>query len=226
MTSASPLQTLRALILSGELAPGERLTESGLADRLGLSRTPIRNALPALAVEGFLEPAGKRGYAVKEFSEEESLRALELRAALEGIAAKNLANKGATPEVMAELEHCLSLGDELFKKHYVTFEDEDRYGEINARFHNIVVQNCGSPLLISFVERLNNIPFIDPSVVVFNKIGLERAFDLLFRAHGHHHAITEAILERDGTRAEALFREHGNAQRESMFHPASFLKSD
>ena len=82
--SASLRLTLREMILSGELAPGERITESGLAERLGISRTPVRNTLPALAAEGFLVPSGKRGFAVKEFTEEESLNALELRSALEG----------------------------------------------------------------------------------------------------------------------------------------------
>ncbi len=213
----NPLHQLREMILSGELKPGERITESGLAEQLGVSRTPIRNALPALEAEGFIEPAGKRGYSVKAFVGEESLQALNLRAALEGIAARMLAEAGATPEVLAKLEESLTRGDAIFKKHSVTFEDEDLYGEINAEFHNTIVNNCGSPMLITFVERLNKVPFIAPSVLVFNKVGLDRAYEMLFRAHGHHHAIVEAIRDRDGARAESLFREHGNAQRQSMF---------
>ncbi len=216
MTS-SPLHQLREMILSGELKPGERLTESALAERLGVSRTPIRNALPALEAEGFIEPVGKRGHAVKAFVGDESLQALELRAALEGMAAKMLADNGVPQSVLAELEKCLNDGDELFKKHYLTFEDEDTYGQINARFHDTIVNHCGSPILISFIERLNKVPFIAPSVLVFNKVGLDKAYDMLFRAHGHHHAIVDAIRNREGTRAESLFREHGNAQRQSMF---------
>ncbi len=214
---SSPLQQLREMILAGELAPGERITESELADRLGVSRTPIRNALPALATEGLIEPAGKRGYSVKEFVGEESLNALELRSILEGVAAKRLAENGVPPTVLAELELCLLRGDELFKKHYVTFEDEDLYGQMNERFHRIIVENCGSPMLASFVERLNKVPFIAPSAVIFNQVGLDRAYEILFRAHGQHHAITEAIREGDGARAENLFREHGHSQRQSVF---------
>ena len=59
------------MILSGELAPGERVTEQGLAQQLGISRTPIRHILPNLATQGLLEPVGKRGFAVKSFSETE-----------------------------------------------------------------------------------------------------------------------------------------------------------
>lgn len=221
MTSPPLLNKIREMILSGELAPGERITEVGLAKNLGVSRTPIRGALPILAADGYLESVGKRGYSVKTFNGEEALKSLELRAMLEGVAAKYLAEKGVSSKVLAELEQCLVHGDELFKKRYLTLEDEDRYGEMNARFHRVVVENCGSQPLITFIERLNKMPFIGPSVMVFDQVGLESAFELLFRAHGQHHDVVEAIRDGDGARAEALFREHGNAQRHSLFSRAS-----
>lgn len=213
----SLLSRLREMILSGELQAGERITEISLAERLGVSRTPIRGALPVLEADGYIEPAGKRGYAVKTFDGEEAFKSLELRALLEGFAAKCLAQSGASDELLGELEQCLAQGDEIFQKRYLTYEDEERYGEMNARFHDLVVRNCGSPPLIAFIEKLNNMPFINPSVLVFDHIGLDQAFDLLFRAHGQHHALTEAIRDRDATRAEAIFREHGNAQKQSLF---------
>jgi len=72
-------------------------------------------------------------------------------------------------------------------------------------------------MLKMFVDRLNLVPFVAPSVIVFDQVGYRRAFDLLFRSHGCHHAIVEAIRERDPARAEALFREHAHQQRFSMF---------
>lgn len=219
--SSNPLHRLREMILSGELVPGERITEVGLAERLGVSRTPIRSALPILEADGFIEPAGKRGYSVKKFVPEEALRSLELRAVMEGVAAAYLAKNGASDQVLAELDVCLAQGDDIFRKRYLTLEDEDRYGEMNARFHQIVVQNCGSAPLIAFVEKLNNMPFINPSVLVFDQVGLDQAYELLFRAHGQHHAVAEAIRNRDAARAESIFREHGNAQRQSMFSRAN-----
>ena len=54
-------QRIRELIVDGTLQPGTRVAEAALAERLGVSRTPVRNALPALATEGLLEPAGRRG---------------------------------------------------------------------------------------------------------------------------------------------------------------------
>lgn len=215
--SLSLLSQLREMILSSELQAGERITEVGLAERLGVSRTPIRSALPILEASGFIEPSGKRGYAVKKFDSKEAFKALELRAMLEGFAAKCLAQTGADEELITELEKCLALGDKIFEKRCLTHEDEELYGEMNAHFHDLVVKNCGSPPLIDFINKLNNMPFINPSVLVFDHVGLEQAFDLLFRAHGQHHDLTDAIRDRDAARAESIFREHGNAQRQSLF---------
>lgn len=212
-----PVQLLREMILSGELSAGERLTEAGLAERLGVSRTPVRSALPALAAEGLLIPVGKRGFAVKEFNDDETLSALELRGTLEALAAKNLAQRGVSQDIMDELEHCLDLGDQIFKKRYVTSEDENLYSEMNIRFHRAIVDNADSTMLKSFIDRLYHVPFIAPSAIVFDQVGPEYAYELMFRAHGHHHAITTAIRERDGERAESLFKEHSKVQFKSVF---------
>lgn len=217
MEQAPLMSRIRQMILSGELRPGARVTEAGLAGVIGVSRTPIRNILPRLAAEGILEPVGKRGFAVKAFSEDESWEALELRAFMEGLAARRVAQHGASAEVLRQLELCLAEGDRLFEKRRLDPEDEVAYGEINARFHRIIIEAADSPLLGSFVQRLNRLPFIAPEVIVFDQIGLQRAYELLFLAHGCHHAIVEAIRERDSARAEALFREHAQHQRLSVF---------
>jgi GntR family transcriptional regulator of vanillate catabolism len=217
MSDAPLMNRLREMILAGELAPGQRVTEAGLAELLGVSRTPVRNVLPGLAAEGFLEPVGRRGFAVKDFSERETWEALELRALLEGQAARLVAKKGASAELLDALDHCLAEGDGLFEKRHLTLEDEIAYGAMNERFHRLIVDACDSPMLQMFVDRLNRVPFVAPSVVVFDQIGLRKAFDLLFAAHRVHHAIVDAIRERDAERAEILFREHAHQQRFSMF---------
>jgi GntR family transcriptional regulator, vanillate catabolism transcriptional regulator len=209
--------TLKEMILREDLAPGERLTEAGLAGRLGISRTPVRNLLPRLAAEGFVKPVGKRGFVVADFSEQEIFDALDLRSLLEGWAARSLAERGASPEVLAALEDCLAQGDALFEKHHLDLDDERQYGLMNARFHQLIIEACESSLLAMFIDRLNNVPFVAPSVIVFDQVGLRFAFDMLHRAHGFHHAIVDAIKAGDGARAEFLFREHANHQRVSMF---------
>lgn len=216
-TSDAPLiNRIREMILSGELAPGQRVTEEALSEKLGVSRTPVRNILPTLATQGLLEPVGRRGFAVKAFSDKESWEALELRAVLEGQAARMLATSGASSAVLEALDACLERGDRLFANGELDRDDEQAYGAMNEEFHRIIVEACDVPMLKTFVDRLNLVPFVAPSVIVFDQVGLRRAFELLFRAHGTHHSIVEAVRQRDGHRAESLFREHAHQQRFSM----------
>ncbi|EQB16044.1 MULTISPECIES: GntR family transcriptional regulator [Sphingobium] len=217
MSNTTLENTLKEMILREEFAPGERLTEAGLAERLGVSRTPVRNILPLLAAEGFLSPVGKRGYVVSAFSEREIYEALDLRATLEGWAARAIAERGADLDLLRQLDACLSEGDAIFEKHHLDREDELQYGRMNERFHQLMIDGCQSPILSMFIERLNNVPFVAPSVIVFDQVGLRHAFTMLHRAHGFHHAIVDAVRKGDGVRAEMLFREHANHQRVSMF---------
>src|SRR5262250_574821 len=122
---------IREMILRGELAPGQRLAEVGLAERLGVSRTPIRQALPALAREGLLAAAGRRGYVVRSFSPEDVLDAIETRGLLEGLAARRIAERGAAPKLLHELRECLQEGDAIVGKRRLESADETRYSEMN-----------------------------------------------------------------------------------------------
>lgn len=92
------IQQLRELILCGTLRPWPARHRAALAERLGISRTPIRQALPALCQEGLLVQAGNRGYAVRRFSQRESLDALTVRALMEGMGARTVAEEGASEE--------------------------------------------------------------------------------------------------------------------------------
>lgn len=208
---------LREMILREEIKPGDRLTEADLAERLGVSRTPIRNILPRLAAEGMIRPVGKRGFVAAEFSSDEIFGALDLRGLLEGWAARHLAEKGAEPQLLAQLDECLRKGDELLARRSLTDDDARHYALINSRFHQLVIDSCEMPLLATFIQRLEHVPFISPGVIVFDEIGHPQAYDLLHRAHGFHHAIVDAIRAGDGGRAEFLFREHTQQQKLSMF---------
>lgn len=208
---------LREMLLREEIAPGDRITEAALAARLGVSRTPIRNILPRLAAEGLIRPTGRRGYVAAEFSSNEIFGALDLRALLEGWAARLLAEKGADEKILEVLERCLENGDKILSKGVILEDDAESYGEMNAIFHQTIVENSDSIMIKKFVDILNGMPFISPSFIVFDDIGRKSAFNLLHRAHGFHHAIVDAIRSRDGSRVEFLFREHANQQRLSMF---------
>src|SRR3954471_23668734 len=158
---------LREMILRGELAPGQRLAELGLAERLGVSRTPIRQALPALAREGLLAAAGRRGYVVRSFSSQDVLDAIETRGLLEGLAARRIAERGAAPELLLQLGECLDEGDALLAKRRFESADEARYSEMNGRFHQLIVEGAASRIVADTLARNDHVPFASARAVAF-----------------------------------------------------------
>jgi len=212
----SALIRLREMILRGILKPGERLLEVELAARLDMSRTPIRQALPALALEGLLVPAGGRGYAVRAFTRSESVESLHLRAALEGFAARSVILNGSGPVVADRLDPLVAEGDALLADGTLSDSLEERYGVMNDRFHSTVLEGARNALLVDLVARCNVVPFTAPNVIAFEDHDDAEIVDLLRYAHRQHHAIVNALRSGDAMRAEMLFREHAMTQESSM----------
>jgi len=206
---------LREMILRGDLAPGERLGEVALAERLGVSRTPIRQALPALAREGLLAAAGRRGYLVRSFSPQDVLDAIETRGLLEGLAARRIAERGATPELIRSLKECLSEGDALLARRRFESADEQRYGEMNGRFHALIVDGAGSRIVADTLARNDHVPFASARAVAFSR-DLSELVPILNYAHRQHHVIVQALENREAARAEALMREHATPVKEVL----------
>jgi GntR family transcriptional regulator of vanillate catabolism len=209
-------QRIRELIVEGALPPGARVAEAGIAERLGVSRTPVRNALPALAAEGLLEPAGKRGYAVRNFSHEDSYKATEIRCVLEGYAARELAARGDRTGVVRNLRESLLEGDAIFAKGHVVKEDEERYAEMNGRFHELIVSGARDPLLRELIQRVYSVPFVAPNVVASNRIPLDEIYPILMSGHRQHHAIVDAIEQGQPDLAESLMRGHSTPARRTL----------
>lgn len=212
---------IRELILQGRLAPGTRITEAALSEMLGLSRTPVRQALPALEKDGLLTPVGKRGFAVRAFTHEESLTALETRGTLEGMAAKIAAERGLRADIQAEFHACLTQGDAILADRDDISASNYAYGEMNARFHRLLLQAADRPLISELVERCAVVPFVSPATIAFGDARLGDAPDAvaladLVYAHRQHHYIVEALERRESSRAEMLLREHATIQRHSM----------
>jgi GntR family transcriptional regulator of vanillate catabolism len=203
------------MILRGELAPGERLAEVALAERLGVSRTPIRQALPALAREGLLSAAGRRGFVVRSFSAQDVLDAIETRGLLEGLAARRIAERGATQELVSSLKACLSEGDAILGKRRFESADEQRYSEMNGRFHALIVDGAASRILADTLARNDHVPFASAKAVAFSR-DLAQLLPVLHYAHRQHHAIVQALENGEGTRAEALMREHATPVKEVL----------
>ena len=197
---------LREMILRGELAPGQRLAEVALAERLGVSRTPIRQALPALAREGLLAAAGRRGYVVRSFSAQDVLDAIETRGLLEGLAARRIAEHGASPELLRKLRECLEEGDRILGRRRFEAADEARYSEMNGRFHMLIVEGAASRIVADTLARNDHVPFASAGAVAFDGVDLSRLLPILGYAHRQHHVIVQALENREAARVEALMR--------------------
>jgi len=209
-------QRIRELIVEGVLPPGARVAEAAIAERLVVSRTPVRSALPALAGEGLLEPAGKRGYAVRNFTVEDSYRATEIRCVLEGYAARELAARDDRGDVVRELRETLREGDAIFAKGYVVKDDESAYADMNGHFHDLIVNGARDPLLSDLIHRVYSVPFVAPNVVAFKRIPLEEIYPILTSGNHQHHAIVDAIEAGQSDLAESLMRGHSSPARRSL----------
>jgi GntR family transcriptional regulator, vanillate catabolism transcriptional regulator len=205
---------LRELILAGEIAPGTRITEVAVSERLGVSRTPVRGALMRLEQEGLLESFPSGGYAVRTFSESDVAEAIELRGVTEGLAARLAAERGVPPVVMREARQALEAIDELLQQHALDDEAFARYVDLNARFHTLLGELTQSSFLRRELERVAGLPFASPSAFVVAQANSPKARDMLIVAQDQHHQVLDAIERREGARAEAVMREHSRiAQR-------------
>lgn len=204
---------LRRRILNGAYAGGTRLFEVSLAEELAISRTPIRAALSRLAEEGLLERLRGGGFVVRSFAYEDVLDTIELRGVLEGTAARLAAERGVSEAKMAEMAEILRALDGCFGNApgEVDFE---AYSEHNGRFHDALAGLAGSATIARELGRLKGLPFASPSA--FLSTGVATYRHSLVTAQAEHHAIAAAIAAREGTRAEALAREHARTAREDL----------
>jgi len=205
------LVALRKMIASGELAAGERLMEVPTAELFGVSRMPVRMAFRTLEQEGLLVPFGGRGFKVRSISATEIAGAVEVRGVLEGLAARQMAERGVTEQARADLEHCLVRGDALFGKGFVTEDDLDAYHDLNMRLHQIIVEGSGNPAIADALARNDHLPFASVTALAVDRNDLIREFRRFNFAHMQHHAVVDALVHGQGARAEAIMREHANA---------------
>lgn len=207
---------IREMVLHGVLTPGQRVREVELAGALGVSRTPVREALPILAQEGLLTQLDTRGFVVREFTAQEIMDAIDVRGVLEGLAARMLAEQGPPRRLTQSLHECLREGDEIFAKRHLVETDEARYGDMNRNFHSLIIQGAGSKVVADAIERNSRIPFAAAHAIAFDKVNLPRMHDMLWSAHHQHHAIVQALENGEGARVAALMFEHAYETKASI----------
>ncbi|MEO8297841.1 MAG: GntR family transcriptional regulator [Burkholderiales bacterium] len=199
---------LRELIVGGELKPGQRIAELALVERIGVSRTPIRMALVRLQEEGLLDALPGGGFVVKDFSEDDIHDAIELRGTLEGLAARLAAERGVSPVLISEARECLERIDHLLAEPKLTDAVFSGYVQVNGRLHDLLAEMAGSAVVQRQLERVKTLPFASPNGFVFASALNPRSRDALIVAQAQHRGLIEAIVAREGARAESLMREH------------------
>ena len=211
---------LREMILSGELRPGERVAEIPVADRLGVSRTPVRYALGVLAREGLVVPSDNgRGFLVRAFTIKDIHDAIEVRGALEGMAARLLAERGVTADIEAGLRRCLADGEQVVGKGHLTDGDGVAWATLNERFHDLIVGGSENRPLIHALRINDQVPFSSAKAFlddIADPIVTRRQYDILLMAQMQHGSIVKALVNGESARAEALVREHSYAAFENI----------
>lgn len=187
---------VRTAVVDGSLPAGMRVTVRPLAEKLGMSPTPIKAALATLEREGFLVSIPHRGYFVPEVDLGDLLEIYELREAVDGMAARRAA---AALDRTGLADRLQQLVDE--QRSVVAAGDLQTYGELDVEFHHVIWEGSGNVRLLSFAENLIS------QVQLGNRLSA-RAPGRLPDALDEHQAILEAIRRGDSRSSERLLRRH------------------
>ncbi len=200
-------QILKGMIMARQLPPGLKIPQEQLAEDLGISRTPLVNALKFLEQEKLVQSVPRRGFFVRLFSKNEMIAIFELREVLEGLAARRAAHH-ITEREIAELK--------LFFQQFAggrNTADIKAYAQEDRRFHTFLAAIGSKEFLKSILDTFNVISFSYQSVL---SEGLVRPPSETIH---EHMAIIEAISRRDADAAEQLMRRH-------LSNSAALLRQD
>jgi DNA-binding GntR family transcriptional regulator len=186
---------LREQLLNGEIAPPEHLIEAKIAKELGTSRTPVREALHSLELEGLIESIPRVGYVVKAISKEEVEEICEIRMAIEGVAVRWAMEK-AHKKLVEELEKNISIVEERVSK-----GDVRAFVDMDARFHEIISKFSGSKRLLELAQTLRR-------HMLRYRIQSIYSVDNVLRAIEGHKGIAQAIRKRDLGEVNQAIRHH------------------
>lgn len=208
MSSDRAFEVLRADILRGRHRPGRRLGEVGLARELGMSRTPVREALRRLAADGLVELSANRGARVVEHDAADLDSVFVLRAHAEGIAARTAA-RTATDDDVAEL-HALAVAvRDAARPADGGDPDLAAVYEHNRQFHDLLLRLAGSASLASVVGSLVHSTILMRTYRAFDD-------DAMHRSVEHHLELVAAIRARDPDWAECVMRSHLYSARAAL----------
>jgi DNA-binding GntR family transcriptional regulator len=196
-------RVLRQMLIEGELEPGERLTERGLAARLGVSPTPVREAIRRLEHERLLERNDGRTLTVARPSLRRLAELREIEAALRGVAAK-LATVAASDRELDEIRSTFEASVQLSSKSRPKVTDVAEILRLTGRMHALIDDASHNPLLVQMIATAKAFDW-RTRLRAAEQLGASYP---VHEPQEQHQAIVEALLARDGERAEALMAAH------------------
>ncbi|MFZ0449560.1 MAG: GntR family transcriptional regulator [Desulfatiglandaceae bacterium] len=196
---------LREAILNCEIKPGERLVETDLANRIGVSRTPVREALHTLEREGLVEALHRVGYVVRPISKDEVSELCGIRLALEGVALR-----WALQKAPSELTEVLRKNVILCQQR-LDAGDVKAFVGLDAQFHDLISRVAGSKRLMEMTQRIRR------SMLRY-RIQSIYSEDNVIRAITGHKAILEAIEKGDARAAQSALRAHIRQSRKDILY--------
>ncbi len=188
-------QEIERRILQGELAPGDKLNEAALAESLGVSRGPVREAFRTLEEAGLVRQEKNRGVFVRHIALDEALEIFDLRAMMDEAVGRQLA-LATTPDQLRQLRALVESMERAVKA-----ADADAYHLLNLKFHDTLVAFTGNRKLTAWYRRLIN------ELSLFRRLNLADSAALPTSA-GEHRAIVKAIAAGDAAAAASAMRQH------------------
>jgi len=188
-------ESLKKSILHGKLKGGQRLIEETLADQIGISRTPVREAFHKLERDDLVTKLPKGGFAVREFTKEDVDEIFGIRSALESYAAY-LTTLHITPDKLAQLEKKVKESEAALEK-----GDDERVVELNTEFHDFLYKSCKSKKLFEMINNFRDYFYRYRSLLLHTERGMNYSID-------DHRRMLEAMKKKNPRLVERLVRNH------------------
>lgn len=197
-------RAIRHQILRGDREGGEWLREGELAASLGVSRTPVREALRRLAAEGLVRHERNRGVLVESWSLHDLDEIFSLRSVLEPWGSALAARSG-----LADLDELSALADAMDSAATTGRFDLDEITELNNQFHREIIHASGNNRLTQMVSTIVAVPLVWRTFSHYSPEALRRSL-------AHHHELIEALRAKDAAWAESVMRSHVRAARAAL----------
>ncbi len=187
--------SLRKSILHGKLKAKERLIEETLANQIGISRTPVREAFHKLERDDLVSRLPKGGFAVREFTKEDVEEIFGIRIALESYAAY-LATTQITPEKLSNLEEKVNESEKAFKR-----GEDEKAAQLHTEFHDLLYKSCKSKKLIEMINGFRDYFYRYRSALLHTPNGFQTSL-------ADHREMLEAMKKNNPRLVESLVRSH------------------